>query len=391
MFPRIICSLALVAAVPGFAHAAAAQRTQIADHAPATLVAGARGKSDDAPERFTLRFGSRTVPMTVSDNVRLVAGLDDAQRAQVDGTDNRYLEGTIDGVAGSWVRLSRVAGRWTGAFYDGVELHLVDRTDAVADKLQKAAPAADALVVYRMSDIAMPAVDGGGRMSYAQLGQELQQVASAIAAPDAATKQLNITIVTDTQYTAVHGGNANAVVASRINTVDGIYSDQVGVRMVAANIRNLTNNGTLTTTNPTQLVSDFRVYMTSGAGSSIPKGGINHLFSGKDFDGSTVGVAYLGVLCNTSYGYGINQVRDSSQTTALTVAHEMGHNFGAPHDGEGACAAEPMDGIMNPFINGSTTFSPCSRTQMADDVAAATCMIPISGGAPPLIFANGFD
>ena len=113
--------------------------------------------------------------------------------------------------------------------------------------------------------------------------------------------------------------------------------------------------------------------------------------SGKDFDGSTVGVAYVGVLCNTGFGVGINQIRDASQTTALTMAHELGHNFGAPHDGEGACAGVTNPGIMNPFINGTTSFSSCSLTQMADDVAAAACLGPATSGGAPVIFAHGFE
>jgi hypothetical protein len=209
----------------------------------------------------------------------------------------------------------------------------------------------------------------------------------SVAAAAGATKQLDLSVVADADFSAVHGGNASAVIASRINTIDGIYSNQVGVAVVASSTRLLTANGTLTSTNSSTLLESFRQMVVSG---QVTRGDLTHLVSGKDFDGSTVGVAYLGVICNASYGVGINQVRDSSQTTALTMAHELGHNFGAPHDGEGACAGVTSPGIMNPFINGTTAFSSCSLTQMADDVAAASCLAPIAGGAPA-IFASSFE
>ncbi len=99
-------------------------------------------------------------------------------------------------------------------------------------------------------------------------------------------------------------------------------------------------------------------------------------------------MAYLGVLCSTSFGYGVSEVRSNSQIAALIVAHEMGHNFGAPHDGADACAAQTGTWIMNPSIStAATQFSPCSVTQMSDDVNAATCLVPLATA----LFRNGFE
>jgi hypothetical protein len=87
--------------------------------------------------------------------------------------------------------------------------------------------------------------------------------------------------------------------------------------------------------------------------------------------------------------YGVNQVRAANNTTALTIAHEMGHNFGAPHDGESgsACATQAGSWLMSPSLNGSSTFSPCTLAQMADDISRATCLVDISGN----IFRNSFE
>lgn len=373
---NLFLALSLVCCGAAFAQA---EPTAITRHDVARLTVG----SDKGVERHLLiEAGGRTLALTLKPNETLLAGVDAAARGAAMGRDNQFLAGTVDGVPGSWARFSRIAGQWTGAIYDGRELMFVDPVAQVRGKLRQPAGAGAELIAYKLSDIHLPdRVDGiVSPLEYSSL------VVPEIAA--VATKELDLSVVTDADFSAVHGGNTNAVIASRINTIDGIYSDQVGVRVVASSIRVLTSNGTLTATNSSTLLEQFRQIVVGG---QVPRGDLTHLMSGKDFDGSTVGVAYVGVICQPSYGVGINQVRDSSQATALTMAHELGHNFGAPHDGEGACAGVTSPGIMNPFINGTTTFSSCSLSQMADDVAAATCLAPISGGGAPVIFANGFE
>src|SRR5947207_3001027 len=73
-----------------------------------------------------------------------------------------------------------------------------------------------------------------------------------------------------------------------------------------------------------------------------------HFVSGKSVQG---GVAYVDVLCNASYGYGVSQVDgafDLSQPSqiwdALVFSHELGHNFGSPHS---HCYSPPIDRCYN--------------------------------------------
>jgi hypothetical protein len=69
-----------------------------------------------------------------------------------------------------------------------------------------------------------------------------------------------------------------------------------------------------------------------------------HFLSGKSVQG---GVAYVDVLCNDSYSYGVSQVfgdfdlSDPSDIWDVVVfTHELGHNFGSRHT---HCYAPPVD------------------------------------------------
>lgn len=293
--------------------------------------------------------------------------------------------------AESWLRLAWVDGRWSGGWFDGEELYLVEhpqqlQRDGMIADLQPGD--GDAYRLFRFSDLELPQLFDGQALlpgerqagAFIQHLRELQRGATTI-------DQLPLTIVSDTQFTSRNGPNTQANVAARINFADGIYSGQLNVSLSILHHEVLTNNGTLTATDPFALLPDFATYMRTGAGSSLPRGGIAHLFSGRDFDGGVVGLAYIGVLCSFNFGYGIDQDFNGNTTSALIFAHELGHNFGAPHDGQEACANEPFRGIMNPSINGSTTFSPCSIQQMSDDIANASCLIEI----PLLVLEDGFE
>ena len=88
-----------------------------------------------------------------------------------------------------------------------------------------------------------------------------------------------------------------------------------------------------------------------------------HLVSGRDFNGDVIGLAWLGTLCGGYWGSGISQDFTSSQyVLTLLMAHEIGHNFGAPHDAQtgSVCQSAPSTFIMNPFL-GSNRCSSNSR------------------------------
>src|SRR5690606_10685650 len=127
-----------------------------------------------------------------------------------------------------------------------------------------------------------------------------------VAGPRGVNRFLKVTLVLDTEFQARNGANAASVAGAVLNIVDGFYSNQVGVDVSLLHLRALASNGTMTSTNVDNLLNAFRAYV---AGGNVPVGGVVHLLSGKDFDGSTVGYAYLETVCaGGGYNTGINQI-----------------------------------------------------------------------------------
>ncbi|XP_068130830.1 zinc metalloproteinase-disintegrin-like VLAIP-B isoform X2 [Hyperolius riggenbachi] len=81
-----------------------------------------------------------------------------------------------------------------------------------------------------------------------------------------------------------------------------------------------------------------------------------------DFDGATVGLAFVGTMCSDSHSTGV--IQDHSNTPSsvgATIAHEMGHNLGMNHD-MSSCVCSADSCIMSPSLSYNTPhlFSSCS-------------------------------
>src|SRR6056297_3215809 len=361
------------------------------------------GTASKAPERLQIQAFGRTFSLELAPNPSLLASLPAGQRARI-GAGDLFLKGTLSDLPGSWVRLNRIGGKFSGGFFDGDDLYLVDRAKGLAPAGSRAA-AEDAAIVFRLSDlqlplhidasgVAVPGAETGAATTggYDDFVDHLREVA---VLEGTAMYAMPVTIVSDVEFSARHGGNAASVVAGRINFIDGIYTNQLGVGITLWHHEILSANGNLTATDASNLFSQFRSFMTSGAGSEIPFEGLAHLFTDGRPQGGTAGIAFLGVLCNRSAGYGVNENLSNDTTSALVFAHEVGHNFNAPHDGQegdgqlGACADETFEGIMNPSINGSQQFSDCRLEEMSVELNGAGCLVPVLESDQ--VFRNGFE
>ena len=291
-----------------------------------------------------------------------------------------YYQGTLSGNEGSWVRLSNVNGRWMGAIYDGKEFYLVDTmemlkpemTESVANQLESKGASSVAVKASDMEALGGCGLEHGTTGNvYDDLVASLNQDALLLEdVAEAASRRLNISIVTDTEFNSRFGDPRSEAIAI-LNIADGIFDSQLDLELGIREVRVLTDNGPLTSTNASNLLGAFRNYSNN----QISNPGLTHLFTGKNLDGSTVGIASLSAACTTR-GNGLSEAARGS-SGALIVTHEIGHNLGAPHDNQSgsACASTAGNFIMNPSINGSRQFSNCSLTQMNNYLSRVGCLV----------------
>ncbi|MEE9439187.1 MAG: M12 family metallo-peptidase [Saprospiraceae bacterium] len=168
-----------------------------------------------------------------------------------------------------------------------------------------------------------------------------------------------------------HGSNAITLenhiigVTNDINTLyDDEFADALQYLITGQVIIDCTGcDPWSTSTNPSVLLSDFRSWCISNLEVAPYFIGfdISTLWTRRDFDGSTKGLAYTSpAVCATNK---TNNVLEDFTTNALSLTllatHELGHNFSAGHDDQDS----PY--IMAPVLNtNNTTWSTASITSI---------------------------
>ena len=298
----------------------------------------------------------------------------------------RLLRGSVAGAPGSWVRLTETPEGVEGAIWDGQELYAVTRYETIAGQLTTPLNAAPGqTVVYRLSDTrdALPADfcsldEAAGTHKVTALDQYKSMVAEmqtgAVITPSI-TRQLDISLIADSAFQQADGSDPTAAMLARLNIVEGIFSEQVGLLILASDIRLIApESDPFTSTKPTTLLEQLSSYRT--ANSTVRSRGLAHLMTGKDLDGTTAGIAYVRTVCEKERGVSLSQRSYGTTISALVMAHELGHNFGASHDSEPGtpCASTPTGFIMASSVTGYGTFSQCSIDTMKPVLAAASCV-----------------
>jgi hypothetical protein len=379
--------IALVCAWPLAASASATLRAPQILHVEALLPS--ERLAADGSTHMTFEVFGRRFELELQPNERLSAILNP-------GTSAQPMRGTIQGMPHSWVRLTRTATGLTGALFDGRELYAVEPSrDAAPFSVEALSRTSPAPVIYRLADMLLP--DGLGICGAAPAGRTPGAATAALTGMDAfhalaadlqaaaaqlPTKQLDVGVVADFEmfnFFDAQGIQVADAVAARMNIVDGIFSSQVGIKINTADLTVIgVSKEPFTAPDANTLLKQLRTWRAASAHQLAF--GITHLMTGRDMTGDTVGIAYIGAICTGSFGASLSEGWRSTINAALIAAHEIGHNFGAPHDGDpaGACATTPITFLMAAQINGNDQFSPCSLEQMRPVIAGASCLSAVA-------------
>jgi|GEM_PF-1781600 len=244
-------------------------------------------------------------------------------------------------------------------------------TTWVIQHLRRVQPAAGPSlhVVYRETDsLVLPyqcgTVSSGATSPPAPAGADFTAVCEIAIEADRQFWQWNNSNVTQTQND----------VTSVMNQVDFIYDRDVDVTFTVVTII-VTTNTVYTTNDSTTLLSQFSNYWNTNNG-AIHRD-VAHLFTGRNLTGSTIGVAYLGVICSPGNSYGLSQSDFSNnfnRRVGLTC-HELGHNFSAGHcNGNNPCYI--MCASINGCNNSVTQFGTSAAAQIDGYAHNSICMPP---------------
>jgi hypothetical protein len=301
-----------------------------------------------------------------------------ATRAQV-------YRGSIDGREHSWVRVTRIGQEVHGLIFDGVELFAIEPAASIGTD------AAQGTAIFRLADTRTDldaefcaALKTTGESSGLAIYQSLNGESKAILAQmqkAGARMRLQLSAVYDLAFRNRYGSDveANDAIVARINNVDGIFSGQLGieVQLVTTVAPEAPNSLLFNSTVPDTMLQTLAKLRSETP--VLYATGVTHLFTGADLDGKTVGIAYMDAVCGQRYAASLGEARDrGAWFDSLVAAHELGHTFGSPHDGEGECASTPSTiYLMAPTITGSDRFSQCSLNHIQTRIPTASCLIPI--------------
>lgn len=191
-------------------------------------------------------------------------------------------------------------------------------------------------------------------------------------------------------YQALGSNEANVenLINNIMNAVNTQYETQVGITHEITGILIRTAEpDPYSSTNAGTLLSQFRSEWLNNVGGSIPHD-TAQLFTGKNLQGSTIGIAYLGGVCN-SLRYSVVETTCCGSFSCRTdlSAHELGHNWDASHISGGNSTMNPSLVCANNFVSGSVN-------QIVGYRNSVTCLDPAPPLNPPGLFnltapANG--
>ena len=206
-------------------------------------------------------------------------------------------------------------------------------------------------------------------------------------------QRCQIVFDTDVEFFQANGSSISATIADIemiMNQVGLIYQNQVAISYYETGIIvRPALPQPYTSTNSNTLLCQFGEFWNNNL-SFFPRD-VGQLFTGKDLDGTTVGLGWIGVICagnfnncnaaGSSLSYSLVQSRFSTVLAARVqdTAHELGHNWNACHCNTGGnCGGGTSNpgncGIMTSGISGQATFDAVALSAITSWRDNAVCL-----------------
>ena len=179
-----------------------------------------------------------------------------------------------------------------------------------------------------------------------------------------------------------HWGSVSGVqtrIESVINTMNLQYERDVSItHAITTIIVRSSSSDPYSRKGASQLLNQFRAEWNSNQSGVVRD--VAHLFTGRALTGSTIGIAWVGTVCNLGYAYGLVESDFTSNFSCVTdlSAHEIGHNWGAGH-----CSCSNY--TMNASITCSNVFNPSGTIPTINSYRdSQTCFGTVEPPADPV-------
>ena len=318
-----------------------------------------------------LRAGGQTPTLQLTENMTWSLELtpsgivDERYRLTKIGSEGRVTdttlpdvlpyEGALANAPGTRVRLTFNTQFIYGYVNTGTEMRFIE-------PLQQFVPEApmDSYVLYRAADVRP---DANHHCGVTRMQEEVDRPGHPSSNSRMANLEVEYAIASDFSQYAQLGGTIGAATNFAVgvtNNVEGDYQQQFANTYNFVIVENFVStcpacDPWTDSTDPSSLLADFRTWANNG-GFNAPGYDVASLWTNRNFDGPTIGLASLSAVC-TQFRYNVleNFSNDAASTRAL-VSHELGHNFGATHNYEGTCL-RPNNArfIMDPSVSASAT------------------------------------
>ncbi len=315
---------------------------------------------------ITINIDGVTYQTSLSPNPRIHPHYDSSTEGST------HFIGTLEEHAESWARLSLIDEQWQGVLSIYGTLHVITPSNSTFNN----ATLMVSTIAAKNSNIPMscgasPLDDNLSSLSNKTVLQQTIDYNSLCSGTlEGVCMMAELEMAFDLAFQQTFASETESQIDSILNIVEGYYINDLNIGFDRITTELLDSEQFSTSTDPTTLLGDIQSKKINQQLPFIKNNrAIFHLVTGREFDGSTVGVAYVGTICNNNgFSSGTSQlIGNNIPLTALVIAHEIGHNFGSDHD-EDSCGT---GFIMAASLNASASqFSTCSTDSMQSTISA---------------------